>query len=46
MKKDENSIMEQLDRVRPTTRNLIESILLDAWPRNAAVVDFNASSAK
>lgn len=31
---------QQLDQVRPVTRNLIESVLLDAWPRTAAVVDF------
>ena len=46
MDKDENTFVEQLDRVRPVTRNLIESILLDAWPGNAAVVDFGIDSQK
>lgn len=26
--------------VRPVTANLVESIMLDGWPRPAAVVDF------
>jgi hypothetical protein len=26
--------------IRPVTRNLVESILQDGWPRPAAVVDF------
>jgi hypothetical protein len=30
--------------IRDTTRNLIESIWLDAWPRNAAIVDFGLDS--
>jgi hypothetical protein len=34
----------QLDQVRPTTRNLIESVMLDTWPRNAAIVDFGIDS--
>jgi hypothetical protein len=35
---------EQMEQVRPVTRNLIESIMLDAWPRNAAIVDFGIDS--
>jgi hypothetical protein len=30
--------------IRDTTRNLVEAILLDVWPRNAAVVDFGLDS--
>lgn len=30
--------------VRPVTANLVESILLDCWPRPAAVVDFGLVS--
>jgi hypothetical protein len=26
--------------VRPVTRNLVEAIMLDMWPRTAAIVDF------
>ncbi len=37
---------EQLLSVRPTTRNLITSILMDAWPKHAAVVDFGIDSQK
>jgi hypothetical protein len=37
---------EQLLSVRPTTRNLITSILMDAWPNHAAVVDFGIESQK
>lgn len=36
----------QLANVRPVTRNLIESVMLDAWPRNAAIVDFGIDSQK
>ncbi len=35
---------EQLLSVRPTTRNLITSILMDSWPGHAAVVDFGIDS--
>ena len=35
---------EQLGKVRPVTRNLVESVMLDAWPRNAAIVDFGIDS--
>ena len=37
---------EQLASVRPTTRHLVSSILLDAWPNHAAVVDFGIDSQK
>ncbi len=30
--------------VRDTTRNLVEAILLDAWPRRGAIVDFGLKS--
>jgi hypothetical protein len=38
--------LEQLDRVRPATRNLFGSIFLDAWPSPAAIVDFGIDSQK
>ena len=37
---------EELMSVRPTTRNLITSILMDAWPTYAAVVDFGIAISK
>lgn len=37
---------EQLLSVRETTRNLVTSILMDEWPRRAAVVDFGIDSQK
>ncbi|MBX6312457.1 MAG: hypothetical protein IRY99_05985 [Isosphaeraceae bacterium] len=37
---------KQLGQVRPVTRNLIESVMLDAWPRHAAIVDFGLDSQK
>ena len=37
---------EQLAAARPTTRHLVTSILLDAWPNHAAVVDFGIDSQK
>ena len=37
---------EQLAAARPTTRHLVSSILLDAWPNHAAVVDFGIDSQK
>lgn len=37
---------EQLASVRPTTRHLVTSILFDAWPNNATVVDFGIDSQK
>jgi hypothetical protein len=30
--------------IRPATKNLVESVLLDVWPRNAAIVDFGIRS--
>jgi hypothetical protein len=35
---------EQMEQVRPVTRNLIESVTADAWPRAAAIVDFGIDS--
>ena len=35
---------DQLALVRDTTRNMIESVMLDTWPRNAAVIDFGLDS--
>lgn len=32
------------DAIRDTTRNLLEAIALDAWPRAAAIVDFGLDS--
>jgi hypothetical protein len=37
---------EQLLSVRPTTRDLVTSVLMDAWPGHAAVVDFGIDSQK
>jgi hypothetical protein len=37
---------EQLLSVRPVTRNLVTSILMDAWPNHAAIVDFGIDSQK
>lgn len=37
---------EQLLSVRPTTRSLVTSILMDAWPSHAAMVDFGIDSQK
>jgi hypothetical protein len=37
---------EQLLSVRPTTRNLVTSILMEQWPSPAAVVDFGIDSRK
>ena len=41
---EENDFIEQLDQVRPVTRNLIEAVILDSWPDHAAVVDFGIDS--
>lgn len=30
--------------VRPVTQNLVDSIMLDIWPRSAAIVDFGIDS--
>ena len=37
---------EQLLSVRPTTRTLVTSILMDSWPSHAAVCDFGIDSQK
>lgn len=37
---------EQLLSVRDTTRSLVTSILMDAWPSHAAIVDFGIDSQK
>ena len=37
---------ERLERIRPVTRNLVESIMLDAWPNHTAIVDFGIDSQK
>jgi hypothetical protein len=37
---------EQLLSVRPVTRDLVTSILIDAWPGHAAVVDFGIDTQK
>jgi len=37
---------EQLLSVRPTTRSLVTSILMDAWPNPATIVDFGIDSQK
>lgn len=37
---------DQRHQVRDTTRNLIDAVLTDAWPRNGAVVDFGLDSQK
>ncbi|HEY2787360.1 MAG TPA: hypothetical protein VGJ05_20560 [Fimbriiglobus sp.] len=37
---------EELLSVRPVTRDLVTSILIDAWPSHAAVVDFGIDSQK
>lgn len=39
-------LAEQLLTVRPTTRDLVTSILRDIWPGHAAVVDFGIDSDK
>ncbi len=37
---------EELLSVRDTTRSLVTSVLMDAWPSHAAVVDFGIDSQK
>jgi hypothetical protein len=46
MSKKTNSFTDQLRQVRPVTRNLIESLMLDIWPHHAAIVDFGIDSQK
>jgi hypothetical protein len=35
---------EQLAKVRPTTRDVVQSMLFDEWPRAGAIVDFGLDS--
>lgn len=44
MRDKHTNFAEQLSSVRPTTRHLVTSILFDAWPNHAAVVDFGIDS--
>jgi hypothetical protein len=37
---ERSRVQPALPPLRDTTRNLVEIVLLDVWPRNAAVVDF------
>jgi hypothetical protein len=46
MRNRHSEFAEQLLSVRPTTRNLVTSILMDAWPSHAAIVDFGIDSQK
>jgi hypothetical protein len=39
-----DEFLSQLDKVRPVTRRLIESLMLDAWPNHTAIVDFGIDS--
>jgi hypothetical protein len=41
---DQSRIQPQTRAIRPATKNLVEAVLLDVWPRNAAVVDFGIRS--
>lgn len=41
---EETDFIQQLEQVRPVTRNLIESVMLDSWPDPAAIVDFGIDS--
>lgn len=41
---DQASFGEQLAKARDTTRNLIEAVAMDAWPRSGAIVDFGIDS--
>ena len=43
---EETDFTQQLEQVRPVTRNLIESVMLDSWPDHAAIVDFGIDSQK
>ena len=36
--------LSQLEKVRPVTRRLIESMMLDMWPNHTAIVDFGIDS--
>ena len=39
-----DEFLSQLDKVRPVTRRLIESLMLDSWPNHTAIVDFGIDS--
>jgi hypothetical protein len=39
-----SDFQSQLKIVRPVTRDLINALLFDAWPGNAAVIDFGLES--
>jgi hypothetical protein len=41
---DENRFWKELKEVRQTTRDLIDSVMMDVWPRNGAVIDFGIDS--
>jgi hypothetical protein len=43
---DQSPFAEQLAAARPATQNLVQSVLLDEWPRPSAVVDFGLDSQK
>lgn len=43
---EDEMFLKQLDQVRPVTRSLIDSILMDEWPSHAAVIDFGLDSQK
>jgi hypothetical protein len=38
--------LKELEQVRPVTKNLIEAMLMDIWPHNAAIIDFGLDSQK
>jgi hypothetical protein len=46
MKSKHTMLAEQLLSVRPTTRSLVTSILVDAWPNHGVVVDFGIATEK
>ena len=46
MKNRHTQFAEQLLSVRPSTRSLVTSILMDAWPNHGAVVDFGIATQK
>jgi hypothetical protein len=45
--KDKNWVGQPASRpIREATRDLVEAVMLDAWPRNAAIIDFGLDSQK
>ena len=46
MSSKHTTFAEQLLSVRPTTRNLVTSMLSDSWPSHGAVVDFGIDTQK